>query len=166
MLSVQKALLRTFESSGFEVTIASDGATAMQTFAATSPKVVLLDLASAGKVRAGPVPRDPETIERPDPGFERRQRCCRQGAAAGTRRRRLCDQALQPAGTAWRACASPLRRLTQGAEKQEVYQLRRDRGEFRQDGAAARRPADPADAAGVQDAAVFPEQQRAGRLTE
>jgi DNA-binding response OmpR family regulator len=48
-VTVQKALLRTFESSGFEVTIASDGATAMQTFAATSPKIVLLDLRLPGK---------------------------------------------------------------------------------------------------------------------
>lgn len=36
-VAVQKALLRTFESSGFEVTIVSDGATAMNTFAATDP---------------------------------------------------------------------------------------------------------------------------------
>jgi DNA-binding response OmpR family regulator len=48
-VSVQKALRRTFESAGFEVTVASDGATAMQTFAATSPKVVLLDLRLPGK---------------------------------------------------------------------------------------------------------------------
>jgi DNA-binding response OmpR family regulator len=48
-VAVQKALLRTFESSGFEVTIVSDGATAMTTFAATSPKIVLLDLRLPGK---------------------------------------------------------------------------------------------------------------------
>jgi two-component system alkaline phosphatase synthesis response regulator PhoP len=48
-VTVQKALLRTFESSGFEVTIASDGATAMQAFEATSPRVVLLDLRLPGK---------------------------------------------------------------------------------------------------------------------
>ncbi len=48
-VAVQKALLRTFESSGFEVTIVSDGATAMNTFAATSPKIVLLDLRLPGK---------------------------------------------------------------------------------------------------------------------
>ena len=48
-VAVQKALLRTFESSGFEVTIVSDGATAMNTFTATSPKIVLLDLRLPGK---------------------------------------------------------------------------------------------------------------------
>lgn len=48
-VAVQKALLRTFESSGFEVTIVSDGATAMNTFTATSPKLVLLDLRLPGK---------------------------------------------------------------------------------------------------------------------
>jgi DNA-binding response OmpR family regulator len=48
-VAVQKALRRTFESAGFDVTIASDGGTAMQTFAATSPKIVLLDLRLPGK---------------------------------------------------------------------------------------------------------------------
>ena len=48
-VAVQKALLRTFESSGFEVTIVSDGATAMNTFTATFPKIVLLDLRLPGK---------------------------------------------------------------------------------------------------------------------
>jgi DNA-binding response OmpR family regulator len=48
-VAVQKALRRTFESSGFDVTIASDGATAMETFATASPKVVLLDLRLPGK---------------------------------------------------------------------------------------------------------------------
>jgi DNA-binding response OmpR family regulator len=48
-VAVQKALRRTFESAGFDVTVASDGGTAMQTFAATSPKIVLLDLRLPGK---------------------------------------------------------------------------------------------------------------------
>ncbi len=48
-VAVQKALRRTFESAGFEVTISSDGATAMQSFTATSPQVVLLDLRLPGK---------------------------------------------------------------------------------------------------------------------
>jgi DNA-binding response OmpR family regulator len=48
-VAVQKALRRTFESSGFEVTVAADGTTAMQTFAATTPRVVLLDLRLPGK---------------------------------------------------------------------------------------------------------------------
>src|ERR1700760_1465950 len=48
-VAVQKALRRTFESAGFDVTVAPDGGTAMQTFAATSPKIVLLDLRLPGK---------------------------------------------------------------------------------------------------------------------
>jgi DNA-binding response OmpR family regulator len=48
-VAVQKALRRTFESSGFEVAVAADGSTAMQTFAATMPRVVLLDLRLPGK---------------------------------------------------------------------------------------------------------------------
>ena len=34
-LAVQRALRRTFESAGFDVTIAADGAVAMETFRAT-----------------------------------------------------------------------------------------------------------------------------------
>ncbi|ABF43054.1 two component transcriptional regulator, winged helix family [Candidatus Koribacter versatilis Ellin345] len=47
--TVQKALRRTFESAGFEVVVAPDGATAVQTFQATSPRAVLLDLRLPGK---------------------------------------------------------------------------------------------------------------------
>ncbi len=47
--TVQKALRRTFESAGFEVAVAPDGATAVQTFQATSPRVVLLDLRLPGR---------------------------------------------------------------------------------------------------------------------
>src|SRR5208337_4469830 len=48
-LAVQRALRRTFESSGFEVTIAPDGALAMDVFRATLPRVVVLDLRLPGK---------------------------------------------------------------------------------------------------------------------
>ena len=42
--AVQRALQRTFDSAGFDVSIASDGATAMETFRATMPRLVILDL--------------------------------------------------------------------------------------------------------------------------
>ena len=48
-LAVQRALQRTFESAGFEVAIASDGAMAMETFRAAMPRVVILDLRLPGK---------------------------------------------------------------------------------------------------------------------
>ena len=48
-LAVQRALQRTFESAGFEVAIASDGAVAMETFRNTMPRVVILDLRLPGK---------------------------------------------------------------------------------------------------------------------
>lgn len=48
-VAVQKALRRTFESAGFEVTVATEGATAMQTYATVQPKIVLLDLRLPGK---------------------------------------------------------------------------------------------------------------------
>jgi DNA-binding response OmpR family regulator len=48
-LAVQRALQRTFESAGFEVAIASDGAMAMETFRNTTPRVVILDLRLPGK---------------------------------------------------------------------------------------------------------------------
>ena len=48
-LAVQRALRRTFESAGFEVTIAADGGAAMEMFRATVPRVVILDLRLPGK---------------------------------------------------------------------------------------------------------------------
>ena len=48
-LAVQRALRRTFESAGFEVSVASDGAMAMDTFRATLPRIVILDLRLPGK---------------------------------------------------------------------------------------------------------------------
>jgi DNA-binding response OmpR family regulator len=48
-LAVQRALRRTFESAGFEVSVAPDGATAMDIFRATMPRIVILDLRLPGK---------------------------------------------------------------------------------------------------------------------
>ena len=47
--AVQRALQRTFESAGFEVALASDGTTAMETFRASTPRIVILDLRLPGK---------------------------------------------------------------------------------------------------------------------
>ena len=48
-LAVQRALRRTFESAGFDVSIAPDGAVAMDIFRATTPRIVILDLRLPGK---------------------------------------------------------------------------------------------------------------------
>jgi len=48
-LAVQRALRRGFELAGFDVTTAADGALAMETFRATSPGIVVLDLRLPGK---------------------------------------------------------------------------------------------------------------------
>ncbi len=48
-LAVQRALRRTFESAGFEVSVAADGTVAMETFRATMPRIVILDLRLPGK---------------------------------------------------------------------------------------------------------------------
>ena len=48
-LSVQRALRRTFELAGFDVTAAADGAIAMETFRATLPDIIVLDLRLPGK---------------------------------------------------------------------------------------------------------------------
>jgi DNA-binding response OmpR family regulator len=48
-LAVQRALRRTFELAGFDVTAAADGAVAMETFRAKSPNIVILDLRLPGK---------------------------------------------------------------------------------------------------------------------
>ena len=48
-LAVQRALRRTFESAGFEVSIAPDGGVAMDVFRATMPRIVILDLRLPGK---------------------------------------------------------------------------------------------------------------------
>ena len=47
--AVQGALRRTLESAGFDVSIASDGAMAMEAFRATMPRLVILDLRLPGK---------------------------------------------------------------------------------------------------------------------
>jgi DNA-binding response OmpR family regulator len=48
-LAVQRALRRTFELAGFDVAVAADGAVAMETFRATLPDIVVLDLRLPGK---------------------------------------------------------------------------------------------------------------------
>jgi DNA-binding response OmpR family regulator len=47
--AVQRVLLRTLASAGFDVSIASDGAMAMETFRAAMPRLVILDLRLPGK---------------------------------------------------------------------------------------------------------------------
>jgi len=47
--AVQRALVRTFESAGFDITIAPDGSSAMDVFRATMPRVVILDLRLPGR---------------------------------------------------------------------------------------------------------------------
>jgi len=47
--SVQRALRRTFETAGFDITIASDGTSAMDVFRSTMPRVVILDLRLPGR---------------------------------------------------------------------------------------------------------------------
>jgi len=47
--AVQRALRRTFEIAGFEVAVACDGGSAMETFQAFSPRLVILDLRLPGK---------------------------------------------------------------------------------------------------------------------
>src|ERR1035438_10915859 len=47
--AVQRALRRTFETAGFDVTIAPDGTSAVEVFRATAPRVVILDLRLPGR---------------------------------------------------------------------------------------------------------------------
>lgn len=47
--AVQRALRRTFESAGFDITMASDGTSAMDVFRAATPRVVILDLRLPGR---------------------------------------------------------------------------------------------------------------------
>src|SRR5215831_16445804 len=47
--SVQRALRRTFETAGFDITIASDGSSAMDVFRTTVPRIVILDLRLPGR---------------------------------------------------------------------------------------------------------------------
>src|SRR5208337_1561822 len=47
--SVQRALRRTFETAGFDITIAPDGSSAMDVFRTTMPRVVILDLRLPGR---------------------------------------------------------------------------------------------------------------------
>ena len=47
--AVQRALRRTFESAGFDITLASDGNSAMDVFRSAAPRVVILDLRLPGR---------------------------------------------------------------------------------------------------------------------
>ena len=47
---MQRALRRTFETAGFDVAIASDGAMAMDVFRTTMPRIVILDLRLPGSL--------------------------------------------------------------------------------------------------------------------
>ena len=47
--AVQRALRRTFESAGFDITVATDGTSAMDVFRSTTPRVVILDLRLPGR---------------------------------------------------------------------------------------------------------------------
>ena len=47
--AVQRALRRTFEAAGFDIAIAGDGASAMDVFRSTTPRVVILDLRLPGR---------------------------------------------------------------------------------------------------------------------
>jgi len=47
--AVQRALRRTFESAGFDVTVAPDGSVAMDLFRSNMPRIVILDLRLPGK---------------------------------------------------------------------------------------------------------------------
>jgi DNA-binding response OmpR family regulator len=47
--SVQRALRRTFETAGFDITVAADGSSAMDVFRSTTPRVVILDLRLPGR---------------------------------------------------------------------------------------------------------------------
>lgn len=47
--AVQRALRRTFESAGFEVSVAADGNGAMEAFRSAVPRIVILDLRLPGK---------------------------------------------------------------------------------------------------------------------
>src|SRR5579864_8482986 len=48
-LAVQRALRRTFETAGFDVSISADGTAAMEVFRTTLPRLVILDLRLPGK---------------------------------------------------------------------------------------------------------------------
>ena len=47
--AVQRALRRTFETAGFDVSVAPDGGSAMDVFRETMPRIVILDLRLPGK---------------------------------------------------------------------------------------------------------------------
>jgi len=47
--AVQRALRRTFETAGFDITVAADGTSAMDIFRSTTPRVVILDLRLPGR---------------------------------------------------------------------------------------------------------------------
>jgi DNA-binding response OmpR family regulator len=120
-VSVQKALRRTFESAGFEVAVAPDGMSAVETFQSTLPRAVLLDLRLPGKsgqdicreIR-GMSPNVPILVLSAASDVVDKVLLLELGADDYVTKPFSPRELLARVRTA-------LRRLTQGADKQEVY---------------------------------------------
>ena len=99
--SVQKALKRLFESEGYAVEVQGNGQSALESFQAAPPAVIILDLRLpklSGSDLCKEVKAQAPTL--PIVVSQRNQRRFRQSSTAGVGRGRLCNQALQPQGAA------------------------------------------------------------------
>ena len=160
--AVQRALRRTFETAGFDITIAADGTSAMDVFRATMPRVVILDLRLPG--RSGQdICREIKRLAASVPILVL-------SAASDVVDKVLLlelgaddyvTKPFSPRELLARVRAA-IRRLNQTPDKSETLQLRRCGSEFLQDGAVEGGEAGASDSAGIQDAALLPEQRGAG----
>ena len=156
--AVQRALRRTFETAGFDITIATDGTSAMDVFRATAPRVVILDLRLPG--RSGQdICREIKRVAASVPILVL-------SAASDVVDKVLLlelgaddyvTKPFSPRELLARVRAA-IRRLNQSPDKTRHLQLRRCGSEFFQDGVVEGGQAGAADSAGVQDAALLPEQ--------
>jgi DNA-binding response OmpR family regulator len=100
--SVQKALKRLFETEGYAVEVQNNGKSALESFQAAPPAVIILDLRLpklSGSDLCKEIKAQAPTAL-PIVVSQRNQRCLRQGSAARTGCGRLRNQALQPQRTA------------------------------------------------------------------
>src|SRR6516165_1639756 len=163
-LAVQRALRRTFELAGFDVTAAADGAVALETFRATLPDIIVLDLRLPGK--------SGQDICR-----EIKREASNLPILVLSAANDVLDKVLllelgaddyvtkpfSPRELLARVRAA-FRRLNQAAVNVEVFSFERRRSKLLQVGVVPKRATGAAHSAGVQDVALLPEQPEPGSL--
>ena len=98
--TILDTLAYNLERDGYAVVTAADGAQALTAFRRDAPDLIILDLMLPELSGHGGLPHHPARVTGPHPDAHRPRLGDRQGRRPRARRRRLRDQALQPARAA------------------------------------------------------------------